>query len=68
MQKTLNYRVLIDKNKGQNCNKIEVLGSIEGEIDKIRSQGPIYKRRQTIGAKFRKTGGEIEEFESLMIN
>jgi hypothetical protein len=41
---------LIDWNQGQNHKKINVLGSIRGQIETFCIQGPIYKRRRTIGA------------------
>ena len=41
----------------QNRQKIKVLVSIRGQIEKFYSQEPICKNRQTIGAQLIKTGG-----------
>jgi hypothetical protein len=54
--------------RGQIARKLKFWGQLGAKLKKIRGQGPICKRRKTMGIQLTKTGGEIEEIESLMVN
>jgi hypothetical protein len=45
--------------------EIEVLGSIRGEIDKIRSQGPFCNRWPTMGVQLTNQGQNRKKIEVL---